>query len=126
MQLPAILAEIADVAGEEAALAIAAARGGTQVYFPPVPSDDHWITLTIGREAALAVCERLTCGLAGRRVDLPLGPTGRVAKGREHVDAMLRAGRSERDIARATGYTARGVRLRRATLPERDRQLKLF
>ncbi len=126
MQLPAILAEIAEVAGEDAALAIAAARGGTQVYIPPVPGEDHWLCKLIGTEAALAVCARLTCGLAGRRVDLPLGSAGRAAKGRELVDAMLRDGRSERDIALATGYTARGVRLRRATLPERDRQLKLF
>jgi hypothetical protein len=29
-QLPGILAEIADIAGEDAALAVAAARGGTQ------------------------------------------------------------------------------------------------
>jgi hypothetical protein len=124
MQLPAILAEIADVAGEDAALAIAAARGGTQVYFPPVPAEDHWLCKLIGQEAALAVCHRLTCGVGPLRADLPLGPAGRAAKARELVDTMLRAGRSERDIALATGYTMRGVRYRRAQLD--DRQLPLF
>ncbi|WP_160296751.1 helix-turn-helix domain-containing protein [Sphingomonas sp. ERG5] len=122
--LPAILADIADVAGEDAALAIAAARGGTQVYFPPVPSDDHWLSKLIGHEAALAVCDRLTCGVGPLRADVPLGPAGRAAKAREMVDTMLREGRSERDIALATGYTTRGVRMRRAGLD--DRQLTLF
>ncbi|WEK00617.1 MAG: hypothetical protein P0Y59_02680 [Candidatus Sphingomonas phytovorans] len=123
MQLPAILAEIADVAGQDAALAVAAARGGTQVYFPPVPGERHWLSLLIGHDAALAVCDRLTAGI-GSRHDVPLGPSGRAARAGAQVDRMLRAGRSERDIALATGYTARGVRKRRAGLD--DRQLDLF
>lgn len=126
--LPAILAEIAEVAGEDAALAIAGARGGTQIYLPPVPAPDHWLSILIGHDAAKAVCDRLTCGVGGLRVDLPLGPTGRAAKARAIVDRMLREGRSERDIALATGYAIRGIRKRRAmlNLPRDDRQLPLF
>lgn len=126
--LPGVLGEIADAAGEAAALAIAEERGGTQVYFPPVPSEDHWLCDLIGREAALAVCDRLTCGVGPLRVDLPLGPAGHAAKARAQVDALLAQNKSERYIARVTGYTIRGIRMRRAKLgrPRDDRQMTLI
>ena len=37
-RLPGLLAEIAAVAGEAAALAVAEAVGGTQIYIPPSPA----------------------------------------------------------------------------------------
>lgn len=116
------------MAGEDAALAIAEARGGTEVYIPPAPEKDHWLSRLVGHEAALAIGDHLTCGLTGLRVELPTGPTGHGARKRAEVDAMIRAGRSERDIALATGYTIRGVRLRRAKLGTiRDsRQMDMF
>lgn len=126
--LPPLLAEIAEVAGEEAALALAQAYGGVRIYIPPTVDADHWISKLIGHEAALRVCDRLTAGLAGRRVDLPLGPTGNNATFRAmqaHADRMIIAGRSERDIAMATGYTTRQVRRRRAAIRD-DRQMNLF
>lgn len=126
--LPGVLGEIADVAGEAAALALAEARGGTQVYFPPIPAEGHWLCSLIGREAAIAVCDRLTCGVGPLRVDLPLGPAGHTAKARAKIDAMLRDNRSERDIAMATGYPIRSIRRRRAKLGFKgdDRQLSLI
>lgn len=126
--LPGALGEIASVAGEEAALAIAQARGGTEVYIPPKPDRDHWISQLVGHEAALAIADHLTCGLPGLRVELPTGPMGHAARKRAEVDAMIRDGRSERDIALATGYTIRGVRRRRAMIgnPQDSRQLDMF
>jgi len=128
IHLPGVLRDIADVAGEEVALAIAAVRGGTQVYIPPRPSPDHWLCRLIGNENALKVCDRLTCGVGPLRVDLPLGPRGHMYKGRAMVDAMLAENRSERDIALATGYTIRGVRRRRKRIgrAEQTNQLSLF
>jgi len=127
-ELPGVLGEIADAAGEEAALAVANARGGTQVYFPSVPGHGHWLSRLIGEDAARRVCARLTCGVGGIRVDLPLGPTGHAARARARVDALIGEGLSERDIALATGYSIRGVRRRRARLTARedDRQLPLL
>lgn len=127
-ELPAILAEIAEVAGLDAALAIADVRGGTQIYIPPAPDADHWLCRLIGREAAQKVADRLTLGVGPRRVDLPLGPSGHQARVRAKVDAMLREGRSERDIALATRYSTRAIRRRRAQLGpvEQDRQLSLL
>lgn len=137
--LPGILAEIAAVAGEDAALKIAAVRGGTQVYFPPVPSNGHWLCRLIGRDEAKAVCHRLTCGVGPLRAEIPTGEVARVVARRAKVDAMIREGRSERDIALATGYTGRAVRRRRHAVErmdkaspgkvgrlDKDRQLSLF
>lgn len=126
--LPAILAEIAEVAGRDAALAIADVRGGTQIYLPPVPDADHWLCRLIGIEAARKVADRLTMGVGPRRVDLPLGPSGHQARVRAKVDAMLAEGRSERDIALATRYSTRAIRRRRQQLgaPKNDRQLTLL
>lgn len=127
--LPGVLREIADIAGEEAALAVAAARGGTQIYLPTVPPIDHWLCRLIGVKQARAVAEHLTCGIYGCRIELPLGPAGHAAKARATVDAMLMEGRSERDIAIATGYSVRGIRMRRKRLgrpPDQDRQLSMF
>lgn len=126
--LPGILGEIAQVTSEDVALAIAAVRGGTQVYIPPEPEADHWLCRLVGRDAARAICEHLTCGVGPARVELPLGPTGHAARVRAQVDRMIREDRSERDIALATGYTIRAVRRRRAAIgrPDDDRQLTLF
>lgn len=118
-ELTGVLAQIAQIAGEDAALAIARERGGTQVYFPPAPRPDHWLCRLIGQQRALAVCEELTCGVLGRRVDLPIGPAGHMAKASAQVDRMIAENCSERDIARATGYTIRAVRWRRARLNAR-------
>ncbi|MFZ5747163.1 MAG: helix-turn-helix domain-containing protein [Pseudomonadota bacterium] len=126
--LPGVLAEIAAVAGVDAALAIAEARGGTQIYIPPAPDADHWLARLVGHDAARAIADKLTCGVGGMRVDLPLGPKGHAARIRAEVDRMIHAGRSERDIALATGYTIRGVRRRAAKIrtARDDRQLPLF
>lgn len=127
-RLPGVLGDIADCAGLAAALAVAQARGGTQVYIPPEPGEDHWLVEVIGLEAARTVAERLTCGVGGLRVDLPLGPAGCAARVRAEVDRLLGLGRSERDIALATRYSIRGIRRRRAQLglAGDDRQLPLF
>ncbi len=125
--LPGVLADIADIAGEDAALAVAAARGGTQIYIPPSPDRDHWLSRLVGIQAAKAIADRLTCGVGGMRVELPLGPKGHAARVRAKVDRMIQDNRSERDIALATGYTIRGVRKRKAKLkPHDDRQLPLL
>ncbi|PAL20202.1 helix-turn-helix domain-containing protein [Sphingopyxis sp. GW247-27LB] len=129
MNLPPILTEIAEVAGEDAALTIARVRGGTSIYIPPVPANDHWLCRLIGRDEAKAVCAHLTRGQGRpRRLELPLGPTGSAASARAQVDELLGADMSERDIALRTGYTIRGIRLRRKKLgiKRNDGQLSLF
>jgi hypothetical protein len=128
IELPGVLAQIANVAGDDAALAIAQARGGTQIYVPPLPGPDHWLSKLVGLEAARAIADELTGGFAGARIDLPLGPAGHAAQMRAKMDAMIAQGRSERDIAMATRYSTRTIRRRRAQLdkPDDNRQLSFF
>ncbi|MEL6487556.1 MAG: hypothetical protein AAFQ13_10500 [Pseudomonadota bacterium] len=118
------LADIARVAGDEAALTIGRALGGTQVYFPSAPAADHWLSQMVGHEAAVAIGEELTAGIGGIRIDVPVGQFGHAESLRAKVDRMIAEGKSERDIALTTRYTTRGVRKRRALL--RERQPDLF
>ena len=126
--LPRALADIALIAGDEAARRVAGAVGGTQVYIPPMPGPDHWLSKLVGLEAARKIADHFTAGVGPARVEIPLGNTGFIASHQARCDAMLLAGRSERDIALALGYTIRGVRKRRARLKaQRDsRQGSLF
>jgi hypothetical protein len=102
--------------GEEAALAIAAARGGTQVYIPPGAAQRPLAVQAHWHGSGPRPCRRADHGHQGLRLELPLGPTGHAAQMRARVDAMIKAGASERDIAMATRYTIRAIRRRRASL----------
>lgn len=114
--LPSVLNDIAMIAGEEAARRVADAVGGTLVYLPPHPGPDHWLAKLIGIEAARKIADHFTAGVGPRRLEIPLGDVGFLASTQARCDAMLLAGRSERDIALALRYTIRGVRKRRARL----------
>lgn len=130
--LPLVLAEIADVAGLDAALCLAKARGGTRVYIPSFAPDDHWLVQTVGREAADAICSHFTFnvdGVArhGTKVMIPFGPRGSIAEVRATVDRMIAAGNSIREVALATGITSRSVERRKARIRDRDgRQARLL
>ena len=109
-----VLADIARVAGDEAALAIGRKLGGTRVYFPGKPKPTHWLSGLVGPEAAQAICEELTAGFSGR-IDIPLGQFGHQEEPRQKVDRMLVEGKnSVRDIALATRNTERAVFFRKA------------
>jgi hypothetical protein len=115
--LPHVLDEIARIAGEDAARAVAGAVGGVQVYIPPAPDADHWLSKLVGIEDARRIADHFTAGFGGIRIEIPNHDTGFMARAQAKCDAMLLSGKhSERDIARALGYTIRGVRKRRARL----------
>jgi hypothetical protein len=116
--LPQVLADIVRIAGEEAARRVADAVGGTQVYIPPAPGADHWLSQLVGLEAAGRIADHFTAGVGPLRLEIPLGDVGFIASAQARCDAMLLAGRSERDIALALRYTIRTVRRRRARLKE--------
>lgn len=115
-ELPGVLADIARVAGVDAAMKISEAVGGIEIYLPPVPPNDHWLVQLVGLRAARAIADHLTCGVAGMRLELPVGPARGRQKLQAMADIMIAEGRSERDIALATGYSIRSVRRRRAKL----------
>ncbi len=121
VRLPKLLAEIAEVAGLDAALKLAAARGGTEIYVPRRASEDHWLAATVGMEAAERICRQWSA----ERIMLPVGTT---AQARATVDRMIADGRSVTEIALACGWTTRGVERRRAKRRSGgdDRQGNLF
>lgn len=114
--LPELLAEIADVAGLEAALAIAEAKGGQRVYLPPYPKADHWLVATVGLDAAQKICEHFRLldpdgrEQGGRNVPLvvPMGPSagaGNIA--RRRLEEGLQEGLPVREAARRAGLHER-------------------
>lgn len=111
--LPELLAEIADVAGLEAALALAEAKGGQRIYLPPYPKKNHWLVETIGQEAADKICAHFrSVGGGGRataqEMIVPLGPSASVLKrARKILQEGLEAGLSVREAARRAGLHER-------------------
>ncbi len=117
--LPGILQEIAELVGEQPALAIASRAGGTRIYFPAKADDEHWLVKCVGRDAADKLCEHFSVdGRRGQRVEIPLhvGGTYRqlVRALAERVHKMDESGASSTEIARTTGVTQRSVHRHRA------------
>ena len=110
--LPGLLAEIA---GLEAALALAEAKGGTRAYFPAFAKPDHWLTQCVGYEAAVKICDHFRVGHAsGYRELIPLGPATSLAKRRRMIARLTGEGVSADKIARQLGVHERSVRRARA------------
>jgi len=132
-RLPATLQEIADAAGEVAAVQLAAAKGGQRIYIPAKVGDDHWLVECVGRRAADAICRMFAVdGRRGLRFDVPLAGNGAYPQLRraiaKHAAELERNGASCAAIAAATGTTERAVRKRRRKERERksDAQGSLF
>jgi hypothetical protein len=108
VEWPGILADIAEVAGPYAALRVAEAKGGRPAYFPRPGrlTDDHWLVVACGWDAARAIARR--CG--GTREDVPLGPlAGNRAAVRRAIREGIAAGASRREVAARAGVALRTV-----------------
>jgi hypothetical protein len=117
--LPGILQEIADAAGDAAALVIASRAGGTRVYIPAKVTDAHWLVECVGREAAEKLCNHFMVDGRGQRIEIPLHVGGSyrqlqraIAKRIHEMDAGDEASSSK--IARVAGVTQRTVHRHRA------------
>lgn len=133
-KLPEVLAEIAEVAGEAAALALASAKGGTRVYIPARLDTDHWLVEVAGLAAAQKICKHFAVDhVRGQDIEIPLYVGGtfrqllrKVAQRIHELDQDDDA--SETSIARTLGVSGRTVRRHRARhRGKRDkRQGRLF
>ena len=116
-----ILAEIAEAAGEEAAIAVARAGGGRHCYFPGVATlgeerqKNNWLVKAVGMEAAIKIAAAC-CPRRGFWVDMPLGPMAYGFRLQEAIDKLLRSGKSINEIARALRCTRRSVYRRKAKI----------
>lgn len=123
--LPALLRDLADVVGLTVALRLAGEKGGTRVYVPASASPDHPLAAIVGIEGLRFLADRY----GGTLVEVPLGPHANFGLRfrRERIRALLVAGGSEAQIARAVGCHVRTVRkVRAATCRDDPRQPRLF
>jgi hypothetical protein len=95
------LAYLADCIGEDAAMALANAFGGTRLYVPHEPGEHHPITVAIGPANA----EKLAAWAGGGSIDVPK-QAARQAKVRELYE---RGALTISGIARETSYSERHV-----------------
>lgn len=116
--LPGVLAEIAEVVGDVAAIQIAAHKGGTLVYFPARITESHWLSVLIGFDKAKKLCQHFTDRRVGQRIDIPLFTNGtykdmqrKIAKRIHDMDAD---DASSAKIARTLGITHRTVHRHRS------------
>lgn len=122
--LPTVLAEIAAVAGQEAAWALARAHGGVTVYIPHRAKNGHWLTELVGFDAADKICQHYRVGDSGIRLLIPLA---KQAAARERLVKALEAGMSAPEAASTAGMHERtAYRARKKIAGEDDRQGKLF
>jgi DNA-binding NarL/FixJ family response regulator len=119
--LPHILAEVAEIAGLDAALRLARARGGRRLYVPQRPTPDY--IAEIGEAAAAA----LSTLYPNETISVPLGPTGALKQAKRAVDEALSRGLSAGEAAQVAGVTERTVynhrARRRAELDSRQGRL---
>lgn len=129
--LPPLLNEIADVAGVDAALALAEARGGSRVSFPARVKKGHWLIDAVGEDAAEKLCDHFRTGTGhgtGAVLDLPIGPSSSAFKTRRKVDALIKSGLSADKIAVEAGVHRNTVfrRKREMDQPNYSAQMDMF
>lgn len=118
MKLPGVLSEIAEVAGEPAAVLIASRVGGTRVYIPVKVSDSHWLVDCVGRQKADLICRHFAVDGRGSRIDVPLGGAGAYPQLRralaKRIHDLDMAGGSVRKIVAEVRVSGRTVHRHRA------------
>jgi len=115
--LPAVLADIAEVAGLDAARLIAATKGGQVVYIPSKPKADNWLVELVGPEAATSICRKFseTTGsgrAAGRRILIPMARV----RATETMARAIEAGGTNNRVASLAGTHERTVRRHRSRM----------
>lgn len=112
-QLPALLAEIAEIAGLDAALAIAAAKGGILARIPSRLQPGNWLVKAVGMEKAEIISKHFTSGRGRIDLDIPLPPTNSYKQFlRQRSRSYERALAETNNIfqaARASGTTRRTI-----------------
>jgi DNA-binding NarL/FixJ family response regulator len=114
-ELPGFLADIAEVCGREAALKVAAAKGGTRAYFPSEARlhAAHWLVAAVGMDDAKTICRELFGARLGGSVEIPLASASRRHRVWTEIRRMLDEGCSSAAIARALEVNEKTVRRHR-------------
>jgi hypothetical protein len=123
--LPELLVEMAQVAGLQAAISIAQARGGNRAHIPHKAGDDHWLVQLVGRHAS----DLLMDHFGGKELNVPLGPVGSRAERWRRMYKMIGENSTSRQITNACGISRDTVKYHRAKLRAVQRgsnQLSIF
>jgi len=107
---PGILGEIAVIAGDAAAEAVARAKGGGPAYFPASPAPGHWLVEAVGLDKARAICMALVSADRGCRLMVPIGPYGTRGQSWRIMRSALQDGCSVAEAARRAGVDIRTAR----------------
>jgi hypothetical protein len=115
-ELPAIIAEIAEVAGADAAWELAREKGGLTIFIPAHARSGHWLVKLLGQEAADKICAHYRHlspegRFNGGMLLIPMAASAQAAR-RWHD--VLRSGLSATGQAKAMGVHERTVWRRRA------------
>ncbi|HEV7345753.1 MAG TPA: helix-turn-helix domain-containing protein [Devosia sp.] len=105
-ELPAVMAEIAEVAGLDAAWALAQAKGGQQVFIPAKVRPDHWLSKLVGFDAAQKICQHFSVGGRGDDILIPMAST---ARRNQALQRALAQGLKVNQAAAAAGVHRRTV-----------------
>lgn len=101
-----LLNRIADIAGERAAVLLAQAKGGQQIYIPDRVTADHWLAELIGLDAARA----LAVAYGSRKLILPVALSSDQRRRASAIADLLEQGYSINAIVRMTGVSRSTVR----------------
>jgi hypothetical protein len=106
--LTGVLATVAEACGQGAALALASAFGGRELYVPAADSigEDHPLARALGLASARRCADALSP--PGRRL-IPMGPTSTPRRRREAILRMKAEPKSHSFIAQALGIHLRTV-----------------
>lgn len=105
-RFPNLIRQIADIAGEDAAKAIAESRGGQENVYFPMPdklSDSHWLSKIVGLELAKKICQQIT-----GKIQVPMYSC--VKSDADAIIRMTAEGKSQNFIASELGISTRTVR----------------
>lgn len=120
IQLPAILAQIADAAGEEAALLVAREWGGRDLYIPRDFRETHRLVELLGEMRA----RKMWSAIGHGPVLIPMGPYAGALERRVRAAKALSEGKSKSEVARIAGIHVRTAH--RIGAKMRDDQGDLF
>lgn len=118
-RLPIQLRWLCRVIGMRAALDLAMAYGGTRIDVPARATPKHPLCEVIGYHALACLVEAVTMrNSEGEAMRLDMTSVESVMRQlrRKQIAYMTERGSSEREVALATGYTQRSVRMIRAEL----------
>jgi hypothetical protein len=114
-RLPSRVADLAQVIGLPAALALVEAYGGRSIWVPKKASEQHWLAELIGMDAFASLCAAY--GYTALEIDrcaAAIRATVEARIVREHAQ-----GASNNELAGRYGYTARGIKKLRRRVENR-------